>query len=94
MKGHYRKGARNEYRSMRLLEALGYQCVRAAGSHGPFDLVAFNASGLLLVQVKSNEWATPAECESMSLVPVPANATKLVHRWDDRVKLPQVKEIT
>ena len=94
MNKQYTKGARNEYKTMRLLEIAGYICLRTAGSHGPFDVIALSASNILLIQCKSNEWPTPAERETMSLVPVPDNCRKLVHRWDDRAVMPQVKEIT
>jgi hypothetical protein len=31
--------------------------------------------------------------EAMKLFPVPANCRKLVHRWDDRKRMPLVKEL-
>ena len=93
MNNNYKKGRRNEYRTMRLLEASGYLCFRTAGSHSPFDVVAVNSCGILLVQCKSNEWPSPAECETIHNIAVPTNASKLVHRWDDRVAMPKVKEV-
>lgn len=50
------KGSRNERRTMRLLEAAGYSCTRAAASLGTFDVIAVSAADVLLVQVKTNEW--------------------------------------
>lgn len=93
MNRNYRKGRRNEYRSMRVLEAVGYICIRSAGSHSPFDVIALGPSDVLLVQCKTNEWPGTIEMESLRLLPVPANTRKLIHRWDERTKLPLVKEI-
>lgn len=90
---NYKKGARNEYRTMRLLEGAGFTAVRAAGSHGPFDVLGWNASGFILVQVKTNGWPTPAEREKLASISVPPNAQKLVHRWNDRASQPLVQEI-
>lgn len=87
------KGARNERRSRRLLEAAGFCVVRAGGSLGPFDLVALNASCVLLVQVKSNRWPSEAELETMRSFPAPHGSLKVIHRWDDRKHLPQVRAI-
>ena len=93
MNHNYKKGRHNEYRSIKVLEAVGYFCVRAAGSHGPFDIVGLTASDIVVVQCKTGEWPAPAEMESMRLVPVPANCRKLVHRWNDRAAMPLVKEV-
>lgn len=90
---NYKKGARNEYRAMRILESAGYVCSRAAGSHGAFDVVGWNRSGFVLVQVKSNCWPSPAEMELLQSTPTPANAQKLVYRFNDRQKMPIVKEV-
>jgi len=35
------------------LEGFGYQCLRSAGSRGPFDLVAINRNSFRVIQVKS-----------------------------------------
>jgi len=40
---NYSKGANFERRVKKRLEKLGYYVIRAAGSHGTFDLVAFKA---------------------------------------------------
>jgi len=53
----YIKGRRVEYRVKEVLEGEGYYVVRAAGSHGLFDLVAINPATrrILLVQVRGSE---------------------------------------
>lgn len=87
------KGTRNEHRSMDILEAAGYLCTRSAASLGAFDLVGIGPTDVVLVQVKSTEWPRAAEMESLRSVPVPANCKKLIHRWRDRQRLPDVKEV-
>jgi len=52
------KGNRNEYKTMRLLEAVGYECFRMAASKGAFDVIAVSQTDVLLVRVKSN-----ADCQ-------------------------------
>jgi len=88
-----RKGRRNEHKSIKLLESLGYYCQRAAASKGLFDIIAISVSEVLLVQVKSNRWPSVLEVEAMKLLPTPANSRKLVHCWQDNQKIPLVKEL-
>jgi hypothetical protein len=88
------KGRRNEHRSIALLKSLGYECIRAAASRGVFDIVGIGSADFILLQVKSNQWPGAAEVETLRLFPAPPNARKLVHRWRDRVRLPDVKELT
>ena len=78
---------------MKLLESMGYACTRAAASLGVWDIVAIGAIDILLVQVKSNSWPDAVEMEGMKMFRAPSNARKLVHRWRDRVRLPDVREI-
>jgi hypothetical protein len=87
------KGRRQEYRTMRLLEAAGYRTTRAAASLGAFDIIGISATDVVLVQVKSNRWPCTAEMETLRLFPVPTNARKLVHRWRDRQRTPDVREV-
>lgn len=93
MSTSYKKGRNNEYRTMRLLEASGYSTSRAAGSHGAFDVLGWDAIGFIFVQVKSGAWPSPAERETLKLATVPPNAKKLVHRWDYRAEQPKVMEL-
>lgn len=87
------KGSRNERRTMRLLEAAGYACTRAAASLGVFDVIGIGAIDIVLVQVKSTAWPGTAEIEQMKLFRAPPNCRKIIHRWKDRVQLPDVKEL-
>ncbi len=90
------KGRRQEYRSRRLLEASGYLVVRAAASKvegGAFDLVGFGDGGLALVSVKSNAWPPAHEIEALRLWPAPPGTIRLVHRWVDGRREPDVRRV-
>lgn len=88
-----RKGNRTEYRSRRLLEAAGYRCTRAAASLGEWDLIGISSTDVVLVQVKSNRWPSLLEMEEMRMFPCPPGCRRLVHRWRDRARLPDVREL-
>jgi Holliday junction resolvase len=88
-----RKGARNERRSMALLEAVGYRCTRAAASLGAWDVIAIGPTDVVLVQVKTRDWPSAAEMEVLREFPAPPNARKLVHRWRDGQRRPDVREV-
>ncbi len=87
------KGRRNEHKSIRLLEAAGYHCVRSAASKGAWDIVGLCSTDVVLVQVKTNGWPGTLEVEEMKNCPAPPNCKKLIHRWDDRARQPRVKEV-
>jgi Holliday junction resolvase len=87
------KGTRNEHRSMAILEAAGYACTRSAASLGAFDIVGIGHVDTVLVQVKTRDWPGATELEAMRLLAAPANCRKLIHRWRERQRLPDVKEI-
>jgi hypothetical protein len=50
------KGTRAEHRSIRLLEAAGYACTRAAASLGAWDIIGVGSTDFALVQVKTRDW--------------------------------------
>jgi len=83
-----RKGTRIEYKVQELLEAVGFKCVRSAGSHGPFDIAAFHTSMNMLVQVKSNRRPSPDEIDEMRTWNVPDNTVRAYAVWKDREKYP------
>lgn len=87
------KGTRNEHRSITLLETAGYACTRAAGSLGAWDIIGIGSTDFVLVQVKTNNWPGSVEMETLRNFVVPANAKKLVHRWRDYQRTPDVKEL-
>jgi Holliday junction resolvase len=86
-----RKGNRNEHRSIALLEAAGYACTRAAASLGVFDIVGIGPSDVVLVQTKSNDWPRAVEMEAIRNFPCPAICKKLIRRWRDRQRLPDIR---
>lgn len=87
------KGSRNERRSMQLLEAAGYHCTKAAASLGVWDVIGIGSTDIVLVQVKSNQWPRSEEMETLKDFQAPPNARKLCHRWRDRQRMPDVKEL-
>ena len=87
------KGTRNEHRSIQLLEAAGYSCTRAAASLGAWDIIGVGSVDVVLCQVKTNAWPGTVETESMREFVAPPNARKLIHRWRDRQRMPDVKEL-
>lgn len=87
------KGTRNERRSIRLLEAAGYACTRSGASLGVFDIIGVGSTDVVLVQVKTRDWPGTVEMEAISLFPAPPNARKLIHRWRDRRRTPDVREV-
>lgn len=88
-----RKGSRNEHRSMAVLEAAGYRCTRSAASLGEWDIVGIGSTDIVLVQCKSNEWPRTLEMRALEDFRVPPGVRKLVHRWRDRQRLPDVREL-
>ena len=54
---HYNRGRRWEYIAKKELEAADYTVIRAAGSHGPYDLVAIPPDSSLVkcVQIKATK---------------------------------------
>jgi Holliday junction resolvase len=87
------KGRRNEHRSRAILEAMGYEVVRAGASKGVFDLWAIRATDMLLVQCKSRDWPSSVETEAIRSFRCPANCRKLIHRYRDRERMPDVREL-
>lgn len=88
-----RKGTRNEHRSKALLEAEGYAVTRAAASLGCWDLVAIGPLDVVLVQVKTRDWPGSAELGILTAFAVPPNARKVLHRWRDRQRTPDIREL-
>jgi len=89
-----RKGTRNEHRSIALLESAGYRCTRAAASLGEWDIIGIGSTDVVLVQVKTRDWPGSAEMETLQDFPCPPNCRRLVHRWRDRRRLPDVREVS
>jgi hypothetical protein len=78
---------------MALLEAAGYSVTRAAASLGAWDIIGIGSADVVLVQVKSRDWPSAEEMETLRAFRCPPNCKRLVHRWRDRARLPDVKEL-
>lgn len=87
------KGTRNEHRSRHVLEAAGYAVTRAAASLGMWDLIGIGSTDFVVCQVKTRDWPGLAEMEMLEGFKCPANCRRLVHRWRDRQRLPDVREL-
>ncbi len=89
------KGNRLEYKTIKLLKSVGYQCVRSAASLGPFDIVATNRLGMRCIQVKANGWPGPVEREGLRAAAksLPPNALIECWRWNDNAREPLIKLI-
>ncbi len=82
-----------EHRSIALLESAGYRCTRAAASLGVWDIIGIGSTDVVLVQVKSRDWPEAVEMEMLKGFPCPPHCKKLIHRWRDRQRLPDVQEV-
>lgn len=88
---NYNRGRAYEYRVVKMLEATGYTASRSAGSHGCYDVVAFNRLEIRLIQVKCGEAnASPAERETFRLLPTPTNVSKELWHFNKRGKPPLI----
>jgi Holliday junction resolvase len=92
---HKKKGSAGEYRAMRMLEALGFYCLRSAGSHGPIDVLAFDAVSIRAIQVKTGDHAacSPAEREALKLLPLPACASREVWVFKNYARQPLITRL-
>ena len=89
-----RKGTRNEHKAIRILEAAGYHCTRAAGSLGIFDIVAVSRQGMRLIQVKTNRPPSPLERETIELFDeIPEKVSKEIWIFHDYARKPIIKVI-
>lgn len=88
-----KKGSAAERKAMRLLEAAGYRCTRAAGSLGTFDVIAIGAADVRLIQVKCGDrcQVSALERESMTLFVAPANTSKEIWKFFDRRRDPLIE---
>jgi hypothetical protein len=78
---------------MAILEKAGYRCTRSAGSLGAWDIIGIGSTDVILVQVKSRDWPGSLEMMELHEFRIPANCRKLIHRWRDFQRMPDVKEI-
>ena len=70
---HYRKGYVFELKIKHSLESKGFYVVKSAGSHGLFDLIAFDKSISLGLQLKNNCKVSKKEKDELYGIDVPTN---------------------
>ena len=85
------KGRRLEHKTIRRLEAEGYDCTRAAASKGTWDIVAIGNEGIRLIQVKANRAPGSKERRQMVMAAAPPNASKEFWVWKDNAREPIIK---
>jgi Holliday junction resolvase len=84
------KGSRRERQTRDLLREQEYAVMKAGASLGIFDLIGIGKTDFVLAQVKSNRWPESKEMEAIRAFECPANCRKVVYRWRDYVKEPDV----
>lgn len=78
---NYSRGYAFENWLCRELGDQGFDAVRTAGSHGVFDILAFDENRFVLIQCKttrSKTWNYKKDIEKLMLTSVPANTVKLL----------------
>jgi Holliday junction resolvase len=79
---------KTEVRAKKHLESEGYLAIRAAGSHGPFDVIGISPIDIRLVQIKlTHETKLPSYksvVDELAKIQVPANARKELWVWEHR----------
>jgi hypothetical protein len=89
---NYESGRRAEYRCQRILEAAGYTTARMAGSHGVFDVIAWNGAHARFIQVKrGSARMSPLEREAAEMMAVPKGCSKEQWRFPARATSPLVE---
>jgi len=79
---NYVKGRRREYRTQQILEAAGYETIRAASSKGLADVVAVRAGDVRFVSVKSGSaYASAIEREGLAFWAEQLRGTARVEIW-------------
>lgn len=91
---NYIAGRRREYRAQRILEAAGYQTIRAASSKGAADVVGIRRGEVRLISVKSGgAYASGVEREQLKALAADALGCYTVEIWrfPDRCREPLIE---
>jgi hypothetical protein len=64
-----------------------------SASLGMWDLIGIGSTDVVLVQCKTRDWPGAAEMETLRNFRVPPNCRRLVHRWQDGHRVPDVREL-
>ena len=79
---------------MRLLAEAGFTCMRAAGSHGMFDVMGLSPTTVVLVQVKSGTARLSGlEREAIVGLAVPGCVSKEYWRFVDGSRSPLIERL-
>ena len=79
---------------MRILEAAGYLCTKAAASLGLFDVIAIGPNDVRLIQVKAGtKYLSGVEREAIKSLQVPSNVTREAWRFPDRCRAPLIERL-
>jgi len=78
---------------MEIFERAGYICTKSGASLGVFDIIGIGKNDIVLVQCKSNGWPGAEEMERIENFPCPNNCKKIIHRWNDRQRYPDIREL-
>jgi len=62
------------------------------GASREWQIVGIGSTGIVLCQVKTRDWPGAVEMEALKLFRALENCRKLVHRWRDRERMPDVRE--
>ncbi len=88
------KGRRGENRARKILEAAGFTVCRAAGSKGPADLVAWDATSIRFISVKAGtKYLSAIERKALKLLRIPPNASLECWRFPDRARAPLIERL-
>lgn len=89
----YVRGRTAEYKTIAWLKKQGYVAQRSAGSHGLWDVLAYDAKGWIVVQSKQDCEPGKAELVALANEVVPANTVKLLLHWVRGKGEPMVTEV-
>lgn len=78
----YKLGVRMEYKACEELRKRGYEAQRTAGSHSPFDIVAWDENVVMLIQVKRVGGATG----------IPQALNEARDAWEDH-RMPTIRDV-
>lgn len=84
---NYANGRRREYEAISYFEDRGYTAVRTAGSHGLFDVIAWNGEQHIHAQVKKDCKPSAEEFAQLRAATVPPNTFKVVMIYRKRQKV-------
>ncbi len=86
---NYERGVEKERKAQEQLEAVGYEAMRTAGSHGLFDVIGYGATGVRMIQIKrakkDNDWKHDYEnaIEQLKQLPDLPSISREVWVWVD-----------